>query len=127
MLAAGALALAACSSGGGRTPAAAEAASPACHQAVQLSRHIAAQGALDLKDGTFREYLDGTRSWPWATSLEQAQQGAPHQLRQDLQAAQAAAVDIAQDPGKSGGATHDDTQKLVDALQDADRDCGVTP
>ena len=56
-------ALAACSSGGGRRPTGAETASPACHQAVQLSRHIAAQEALDLKDGTFREYLDGTKSW----------------------------------------------------------------
>ena len=121
------LALAACSSGGGRTPTAAETASPACHQAVQLSRPIAEQGALDLKEGTFREYLDGTKSWPWATSLEHAQQGAPHQLGRDLQAAQAAVVAIAQDPGKLGGATHDDTRKLVDALRAVGRDCGVTP
>ena len=121
------LGLAACGSGGGRTPPAVETSRPACRQAVQLSRHIAAQGALDLKDGTFREYLDGTKSWPWATSLEHAQQGAPAQLGRDLQAGQAAAVDIAQDPGKSGGATHNDTQKLVDALREVDRDCGVTP
>jgi hypothetical protein len=122
-----ALALAACGSGTGRTPSSAETSSAACHQAVQLTRSIAAQGALDLKHGTFQRYLDGTKSWPWATSLEHAQQGAPHQLGQDLQAAQAAAVDLAQDPGKSGSATHDDTQKLVTALQEVDRDCGVTP
>ena len=95
--------------------------------AGRLTRSIAAQGALDLKHGTFQEYLDGTKSWPWATALEHAQDGAPHQLGQDLHAAQAAAVAIAQDPGRSGNATHDDTQKLVTALQEVDRDCGVTP
>jgi hypothetical protein len=45
-------------------------------------------------------------------------------LGRDLQTA---AVDIAQDPVKPGGATPDDAQKLVDALRKVDRECGVKP
>jgi hypothetical protein len=127
VVAGAALVLAACGSGTGRTPSAAQTAGPACHRAVQLTRTIAAQGALDLKHGTFGQYLDGTRSWPWATSLEHAQEQADGQLGQDLQAAQVAAVEIAQGPGRSTDAIHNDTEKLVTALQEVDRDCGVAP